>query len=85
MADVYKFELHNLVKAMGRNHIVFPISKNELLERIGGVDIQTDFDKKTPLNKIIELFDFEEFESAAIFYQCYTAIAFGRAIGRYSV
>lgn len=62
----YMLTLHYIVLAM--RDIKFPITKAELLEKVGDKMIRTSPDGFTPMSEIIKKMPLDEFSCAAEFY-----------------
>ena len=62
----YMLTLHYIVLAM--REVTFPITKAELLEKVGDKMIRTGPDSYTPFSEIITKMTMDEFSCAAEFY-----------------
>ncbi|MBP3464804.1 MAG: hypothetical protein KIG21_02610 [Angelakisella sp.] len=62
----YMLTLHYIVLAM--REVTFPITKAELLEKVGDKMIRTGPDSYTPFSEIIKKMPMDEFSCAAEFY-----------------
>lgn len=62
----YMLTLHYIVLAM--REVTFPITKAELLEKVGDKMIRTGPDSYTPFSEIIQKMPMDEFSCAAEFY-----------------
>ena len=62
----YMLTLHYIVLAMRNIH--FPITKAELIRRVGDRQIRTSPNGSTPFSEILEKMPLDEFSCAAEFY-----------------
>jgi hypothetical protein len=57
-----------MVKALAKAGIVFPISKKNLLDRIGSAQVQVDFDKKITVEEYCKNISVTDFENKSQFF-----------------
>jgi hypothetical protein len=72
---VYTSDLHNYHKAMGKAGVVFPATKAEIIDALGDLQVQVDFDTFVPASSLVERILIENYENAAAFYNAYMAAA----------
>jgi hypothetical protein len=64
---------HNVVRALDAGGIGFPISKKDLLARVGATEVRVDFDKKISLSAYCDNIRIDHFENKAQFFCALTA------------
>jgi hypothetical protein len=64
---------HNVVRALDAGGIGFPISKKDLLAKVGEAEIRIDFDKKISLSEYCSNIKIDNFENKAQFFCALTA------------
>ena len=67
---------HNLIKALERAEVLFPISLPDLTKRMDGVKIRVGWEQVVPFNEYIAKIQIEHFETKGQFF---AALAASRA------
>jgi hypothetical protein len=68
MRKFYVATMHNVVKALAKAEIGFPISRKNLLDKAGKSLIQVDFDKKITLEEYCKDIKLSEFVNKSQFF-----------------
>jgi hypothetical protein len=68
MKKYYLATDHNVVRVLDAGKIGFPISKNDLLAKVGGVEVQVDFDKKANMSDLCANIKINNFENKSQFF-----------------
>jgi len=64
----YRSDVHNFVKVLQKAEIMFPCSKDDIVAKIKGIEVQVDFNEFIPATSFIESVEMQEFVNAFIFY-----------------
>jgi hypothetical protein len=68
MQKFYVAAGHNVIRALSKANIGFPISKKELLDRAGKASVQVDFNKSITLADYCKNIKIDAFENKAQFF-----------------
>ena len=68
MRKFYSAANHNMVKALANAGIKFPVSKKELIDKVGSVQVQIDFDKKITIEEYCKDIKIGDFENKCQFF-----------------
>ncbi|MDD0809438.1 hypothetical protein PSQ20_03760 [Curvibacter sp. RS43] len=68
MTKIFLANDHFILRALDRAGITFPIGKQELLSRMGKMEIQVDYDKKQSVSGYMQNVDLDHFETKAQFF-----------------
>lgn len=72
----YRADCHLFIKAMNKANITFPTTKSEIIEKLGNIEVQYDYDKFAPAKAFIEKLYLEEFDNALFFWEAMLADGF---------
>ena len=67
----YVISAHFIAKALA--DVDYPISKNELIDKVGSKEIRMDWNKKKTMKQLIEPIKIESFETAASLFNSLVA------------
>jgi Family of unknown function (DUF5785) len=70
--DHYVSAQHNIVKALGDTD--YPVSKSELLAKLGDKPIKVDYEKTIPFSSILEELPQDEFPNACALFNSITCV-----------
>ena len=68
MEKYYMAAAHNVVRVLESGEIAFPISKKDLLAKVGEAELQIDFDKKISMSAYCGNIKIDDFENKAQFF-----------------
>jgi len=68
MQKYYTAQSHNVIHALSRGGISFPITKKALMEKAGDQKVQVDFDKTITLEEYCADITLEAFENKSQFF-----------------
>jgi hypothetical protein len=68
MKKYYMAAAHHTVRLLESANIQFPISKADLLAKVGEKEVQVDFDKKITMNEYCKNIKLESFANKAQFF-----------------
>jgi hypothetical protein len=73
MGKYYMATEHHVVRALDAGQIGFPISKKDLLAKVGNAEIRVDFDRKVSLSEYCGNIKIDYFENKSQFFCALTA------------
>lgn len=73
MDKPYRATTHNLVKALDKAEVQFPITKKELFNKVASMEIGVGFDKKMLVTDYCKNISIDFFENKAQFFCALTA------------
>lgn len=68
MDKPYRATTHNLVKALDKAMVQFPTTKEELFNKVSGIEIGVGFDKKMLVTDYCKNISIDYFENKAQFF-----------------
>ena len=68
MKKYYMAAAHNTVRVLEKGNINFPISKADLLKKVGECKVQVDFDKVLTMNEYCKGIKIDSFADKAQFF-----------------
>lgn len=68
------FVYHYVIKALNEANVVFPITKNKLLEKVAGIKISNGSSQPEPFDKVLSGLPESEYENGVAFMCALTAM-----------